>query len=424
MLGAMDGTRDAEGLAAAAELRSFKVGVDEARAFVEDVERAGLLEGETTAQERSRALAPFVPGPRPLEVLPRFLLACDGSGSCCRLFPTIAFTARDVASARAVAPDVENGCHDEQRAFTPSQGSRHALSVVTLVDGRCGYLEGDGRCRIHAASDASFKPFGCRTFPLSFVDDGTSVRVVPRPECACVPRSDGGARGEPLLAEDVRTRADLAPEAFVHAVPDPVPVASGEVASREAFARWSRLVADIVTADAAAAFAGLAASLTERGLDEVADGALVAAPPPLPWDEICPRIERIRAGAAHRAADGFRSGRDLAHQSFVALETACDLVLAAPAGFIAGPRSAREAAAEGLHLRTMIFGHLVFHLDASCDLAEGLRALAARVVAARALGAVAELTALEDPAFRWPLSLVEALCRAYALEAPTPDGAA
>jgi len=461
VLGAMDGTRDAEGLAAAARLRRFAVEAAEAHGFIEDVARAGLLADSKAALEASAgsatrrddgdrgnessvgvtlssslSLSFDVPPERPLEVLADYRLDCDGSGSCCRLFPTIVFTPRDVASARAVLPDVMSAGHDEQGAFTPSQGSRHQLSVVTLVDGRCGYLEPSGRCGIHAASAASWKPFGCRTFPLSFVDDGTSVRVVPRPECACVPRSarvegtvgtagppggGGGVSamaGEALLGGGLRTRGDLALEAFVHAVPDPVPLAEGTFAPRDALARWSRHVAGLATPDAAAAFASLAASVEERGLDEARAAELMATPTPLDWEQIRHRLETIRASSAKRADDGFRSGRDLAQQAFIALETACALALAAPPLFTGGPRSEREAGAEAFHLRATIFGHLVWHLEGTTDLAEGLHALSARVIAARALGAVAEIGELSDPAFTWPLSLVEAMCRGYSLEAP------
>jgi lysine-N-methylase len=425
VLGAMDGTRDAEGLAAAAQLQRFTVTAAEAAELVLDLERAGMLAPDDDPPGVAGPAPPFVPPARPLEVLPRYALACDGAGSCCRLFPTITFLPRDVASARTVLPDVMNACYEEHRAFTPLSGSRHALSVVTLVDGRCGYLERDGKCAIHAASDASFKPFGCRTFPLSFVDDGTSVRVVARPECACVPRSVAGEGGfpgpgapaEPLLAESVRTRGDLSPEVFVHALPEPVPLAAGATATRADFARWSRAVAAVDTPDAAASFAALASAVATRGLDDEADVRLVTKPPPIDDEAgLALRLERIRAGSARRGEEAFRSPRDLAQQSFVALETACQLALAAPDAFTAGPRNPREAGAESLHLRAMIFGHLLFHLETTQDLVEGLRGAAARVVAARALGAVAEIGELADTAFAWPLSLVEALVRGYALE--------
>ena len=48
----------------------------------------------------------------------------------------------------------------------------------------CAYLEGEGRCSLHAKGGPEAKPLGCRTFPTSFIDDGDSVRVSVAVECS------------------------------------------------------------------------------------------------------------------------------------------------------------------------------------------------------------------------------------------------
>src|SRR5690606_7239853 len=116
-----------------------------------------------------------------------------------------------------------------------------------------------------------------------------------------------------------------------------------------------------------------------------------------------------------KSRTGFRSAADLVQQALVALETACTLVDAAPEAFTRGPRHPREARAEAFHLRAMVFGHLLLAGDTQLPLADALAERAALVVAGRALGAVAELADLADPAFGWPLVLVEALVRGHGL---------
>ena len=63
-------------------------------------------------------------------------------------------------------------------AFLPVAGSEPTeLATPTMSDGACGYLREDGACVIHAVGGLDAKPLGCRIFPTTFVDDGTTIRA-------------------------------------------------------------------------------------------------------------------------------------------------------------------------------------------------------------------------------------------------------
>lgn len=416
VVGAMDGTRGADGLVVAAARRGTTTSAARVSELVGELAAAGLLDDDPVDAPAERA--PPTPPDRALDPLLDHTFDCDGAGGCCRTYPTIVFLPLDVVRARAALPMVQGGGDDEASAFTPASGAIDAVSTPAMRDGRCIYLEDGGRCGVHAALGAGAKPFGCRTYPLTFVDDGTSVRVAPRPECACVPRSAIAREGYPLVAEGVRRRSDLPEPTYVHRVAERVLLGTaGGLAAwapRDELARWSRAIAEAATPDAAAAFAALAATVP-GGLDPERDSALVRAPPALEPTRVAARIAALGEAAGRKAAEGWRSPRDLSQQAFVALETACELAARAPTTFASGPRHERERAAEAVHLRALVFGHLLVLDDPPLALADALTERAARVVVARALGVVAELAELPDPAFAWPLSLVEGLVRGHAL---------
>jgi len=206
-----DGTRDLEGIRLAASQAGAPVRAEHLRDFLRQLAHLGCFEA------REEDGAPAVARDLPIEHLPGYTFACDGAGGCCGQFDTTLFAPVEVARARALLPEVEEAGDRPERAFLPEHGASSALSTVTRKDGRCLYLDTDGRCRIHAG-----KPAGCRIFPARFVDVGTAIRVVPRLECACVFASR--PEGEPL------TRAsrggELPPELFVPALP--AQIAMGE----------------------------------------------------------------------------------------------------------------------------------------------------------------------------------------------------
>ncbi len=62
--------------------------------------------------------------------MPGFALDCDGAGTCCRFYPSIAFSTLDAARARAAEPRILDGGADPDRIFLPLYG---VLQVVIGV---------------------------------------------------------------------------------------------------------------------------------------------------------------------------------------------------------------------------------------------------------------------------------------------------
>jgi lysine-N-methylase len=436
VLSAMDGSRDLDGIVRRVRIEGGRVDRAEVEAFVAELVAAGLV-GDAPADEDARGPVParrssLPPAPsadetpRPVEALEGFALHCDGRGSCCRLYPTVAFSPLEAARARVACPDVLDAGHVESRAFTPLSGLDPTLLAVGLVRGRCAYLGEDGRCGVHRAAGASAKPLGCRTYPARFVDDGEVVRVSPWFECTCVARSavERPAHGEPLVPVEVTSTAALSPGIHVERLPERIAVAEGHGASRAELARWSRTLATACPRelDGVAAFASLARVLTDAGLDEARALEALRSPVAPDPEELRPFVRAIGARADQLANQAFRDPDDLARRAATALATACTLAedcldeLSDPA-----PAYARVEAA---YLRTTLFGHqLAASLGRDRHLAVACLDRSIRLVAARALGVVARLGELDDPAFAEPQALVEALMRGYGLSAYLVDAA-
>lgn len=362
---AMDGSRDVEGIALAS-----RVATPHVRAFVEALEGLGLL-----GEDAEDAPPPAFAADRPVRALPGYRFTCDGRGACCATFSTVLFTPLEAARARAAAPEVEDGGHDAARVFTPAEGLDRTLQAVAMRDGACVYLGDDG-CRIHAAAGAEAKPFGCRTFPMRFVDTGAEIRVAPRPECACVfapgadPITDATRGGELPRALHVPTLG------VVRMGPDEV--APGE------FIAWSD--ARRPSADAAAWCAGTADAVAREGRaaeDREGDPA---------------RLRAIAAGVGARA-------ERLA--SVLADHRGDDDPLRRRVGWLLDaarrvgqgqPRPEDEA----LYLRATLFGGW---LGDAPSVEDGLRDLGAHILLARAF----------PPGAPHPLAIVESLARAHGL---------
>jgi lysine-N-methylase len=347
-----------------------------ARAMVEELLRHGLIaldeEGARVSEgagESAGAGAGATPASRPLEALPTYRFACDGSGTCCAHYASVEFLAEDVVRARTDAPAVEGG-------FLPLRGSRPGGPfAVALVDGRCAYLASDGRCAIHAAGGADAKPLSCRAYPRTFVDDGVSVRVSVGIECACALREPREDEATEALATGA-TWGDVTPGTKVRTLPEVVLITPVAGARREGVAQWSRSVLDAgLEGDAAAIFWQLAATL-ERGSGEV---CIDAAPPPA--SEVREWVARVasRARGAADAADAWRSDNDVSRVARHAVARAGEAWLARGAGEWLPSRAPRE---ERLYARATIFGH---HLVGNSPLVVALRERAARLQVARAM---------------------------------------
>ncbi|MBL8740119.1 MAG: YkgJ family cysteine cluster protein [Myxococcales bacterium] len=421
VLSAMDGTRDLEGLRAHAERQGFVATAAELADLLADLSANGLV-GERGPSAETSHLEPTPDPSTPIRQLPGFRLSCDGSGSCCRFYPSIAFTPLDAARARTHQPRVLDGGMDEARVFLPMAGHARGMLAVTLVDGRCAFLEEDRACGIHRASRADQKPLGCRTYPARFVDDGDAIRVAPWLECACIFKSGAGAGdgGEPLVSEATQKRSDLDPAFFVESLPAEVLVSSTRRALRAEVVRWSDALIDApLVADGVAALVALSAALERHGLDIPAARDALAAPPPPPvasFDAASvafqPHIERF-------ASETWRGQNDLVRATATALANAATLAGSLAEDLLAGPGT--QADAERFYVRGLLFGHQLVQPKALRAMSLLAFDRAYRMLLGRSLAVVVSLAELRDPAFGWPIGLVDATMRGYGLSAYVRD---
>jgi lysine-N-methylase len=413
LLGAADGTRDVDGILASAARDGVRASPEALGAFLEGLAAAGLVvEGHRFEPGAAAEDGRSEDDPRrPVEPLAGFSLACDGRGSCCRLYATVVFSATETARARGLLPDRLDAGACPARAFLPERGgvARGAFAVAQR-DGRCSYLEDDGACALHASGGAGAKPLGCRTFPASFVDDGESIRVAPMVECACVLASAGRSDGVPLVGDGVRTRGDLPEGTWVMRVPRVVRAAPTAEWTRARFVQWSRDASARVgggSDDAVAIAWQLAAEI---------DGGPARARAPA---ELRPWLVALASKAADRAIEdaSWRSERDLARRcsGWIALTAAA---LAADEDAISGAlRAPVDSAGEALYLRAILHGHQVVRGEGT--VAHALRDRAVRLLVARAMPAV--MAGDDDPACRHPLALVEAMLRGHGIADYTLD---
>ncbi len=202
VLSCADGTRDVEGIiAAAARTGARSTPSALSRLLIALAERDCLREGApdhapdvVTIRTRPEDVAAL-----PIASLPNYRYHCDGSGGCCRAYGSVLLTPGDRDRARAALPDHEIAGLPAARWFTPDKGSAPTpLSVPVAVDGGCGFLATDGSCEIHRRIGLEGKPQGCAAFPRMACADGVEVRVSVIPECACVLRPVPDGVGEPL----------------------------------------------------------------------------------------------------------------------------------------------------------------------------------------------------------------------------------
>jgi lysine-N-methylase len=402
LVAAMDGTRDALGLSLAIDGRAS---VEEVERFLAELEGVGALEeGRPRDEPEAEARAQ-----RPVEVLEGYALRCDGRGVCCAIYPSIVFTSEEAARARATMPEVLGGGEDEARVFLPERGADRRSLAVAVVDGRCAYLGEDRRCGLHARGGAGAKPLGCRAYPTALVDDGEAIRVGPVVECACVIASavEPGPRGAPLLEGSPRTSAELDPRLVVDELPETIALHGSMTATRREVREWADAARAVAPDDVAARFAELAAQVRAHGLATKTKAARFDV------ESLLTRVDALGEAAARRQDERFRSERDAARRAFAWISTACALARRSPALFAeASPDMQGE---ERFYFRAVLFGHQAVPRSAEVTLAEELTRRAVRVVVARAMKAVARLAGLEDPGFRYPLAVLEAMVRAYGL---------
>jgi lysine-N-methylase len=413
-----DGTRDLEGILAAASHSGTYASVSVLQTFLEALHQASLLTDGIGSRPEPEAPSP----PRPLDALADFRLVCQGQGSCCRLYATIMFRPVEEATARSLLPQVFAAGDHPERFFAPTMGSSPCgASSVGFVHGRCAYLGPEGRCGLHAAGGPQGKPLGCRTFPAIFVDDGFSVRVSPAVECACVLASLGHTdEGEPLVAPEVTSSDKLDPGIHISRLPETILITKKRHASRDQFVIWSNIIANApAPLDTPSVFWALADEVQQWGCDPRAAQRALTSPQTLDPETLRPSLLALLQRTEKRLrVDGtWRSENDLALIALRGIVRAASLLtrdLETLRQFSAPVTDPQTLASEAFYLRAGAHGHQFVLNDA--PLAHALRDRAVRLVLARALGSVFVSDEYQqDPVFRHPLALLEATLRGHGL---------
>ncbi|MBX7084468.1 MAG: YkgJ family cysteine cluster protein [Nannocystaceae bacterium] len=243
LLGQADGTRDLQGLVAAARGLGVRIGVEPAARLLAQLHALGLLVDGAPDEIHTGVPEPSAwhDDARAIEVWPLARYRCDGRGGCCRVYPSVLVLPDDLHRAAATLPEDHELGHAPQWASTPVCGSAPTVRrTLALVEGACRFHRDGEGCSLHACGGAAAKPLGCRWFPAQLVDDGDALRATVAIECACVAKHDPD--GEPLLPPTVVRGADLPRGSVVARVPAQVPVAAGVVRSRSDAIAWLQAV--------------------------------------------------------------------------------------------------------------------------------------------------------------------------------------
>lgn len=436
LLAHADGTRDLEGIVAAAARSGTHASVPVLQTFLAALHQANLLANGVAPRIEPDELPPS----RSLDSLPHFQLVCDGQGSCCRLYATIMFRPLEEVVARSLLPQVFDAGEYPEKAFGPLAGSSPCgASSVGFVNGRCAYLGPEGRCGLHAAGGPQGKPLGCRMFPALFVDDGTSVRVSPAVECACVLASVGQThRGEPLVSPDVTSSDKLDPGIHISRLPDMILITKKRYAARDELVAWSNVVArtpclniwgfgshsapcapNPSPLDIPGTFLALAEAVQSWGLDSHAAAQALISPLPVTPDALLPSLSALaqRTEKRLRINGSWRSEQDLALQSLRKIAQAADLLANDPIRlqqYSSPTNDPQTQASEAFYLRAGAHGHHFVLSDA--PLAQALHDRAVRLVLARAFGDLFSSDEHDrDTVFKYPLALLEATLRGHGL---------
>jgi lysine-N-methylase len=233
-------------------------------------------------------------------------------------------------------------------------------------------------------------------------------------------RSVGRSKGAPLIPAGARVRGDLDEAVFVTALPAEARVTSAACASREEIRSWfGRLAALPPPADVAAALWSLGKAIDAHGL---APEAIERFEHPVDLDPsaLRPWIEALhrRASQREREDTAWRSELDLARRAteWIVMATSALLAPGALSSLFAEP--IEGAAGEAFYLRAALHG---YKFIGDLPLSAALRDRAARILIARALGAMFVELEPDDPACAEPLALVEAMLRGHGLEAYAHD---
>ena len=169
---------------------------------------------------------------------------CARCGRCCHR-TTLSVTDGEAEAYRqsGAARWFDEGDGDPAGAardpFEPIPGHTPLLRIRKRLDGACGFLTREGRCRIHEMLGADRKPLACRVFPFSFRPAEGDVLVSASFACPTVIANQGATlpsqRGELHAVHVAWTRAFPEPVAGIELV-------RGHPVSRAGLARLRTLL--------------------------------------------------------------------------------------------------------------------------------------------------------------------------------------
>jgi len=207
----------------------------------------------------------------PLIYVPDARFDCTGCGGCCgghNVGPVDAHVRERLATPPGRAFLAEHGIPDPPYwSGAKVSGSGGAdVSLLRSVGGWCVFLDGGGRCRLHAAFGGPSKPSVCQLFPFSFVlrPDGVAVSF----QMECRDFLSGVRSGRPLREQEDDLRRLLRLPQELPRVRPAIPIDGMATLS---YASYARLRDELVAAFAApvedpmAALVRLRALVEERG---------------------------------------------------------------------------------------------------------------------------------------------------------------
>lgn len=408
LLDAADGTRDIQGITAAAQRSGAVVGQREAVKLLKHLHERGALE-QGPPEHSADVVTPRPRSPevarQPVAPLPDYLFDCDGTGGCCRSYGSVLLTPDDQARARATLPQYSIGPVAAHRWFTPAHGSAPSpLVVPTSCEGGCGFLDDDGLCAIHRKGGISAKPVACAAFPTLACSDGKQVRMTVSPECACVLRSAGGARGE-RLGEGLERGADLPITTVIDELPPRVVADEGvEIERGELRELVAEAIGSLPVVDPARACWGWADTWCER------------VPSPVQLDDVDDALDALqrRARSLLRRMSSWRPDDDWVLKSLRWLVGTLHLLENAELRASVIEPSDETSTTENLYVRASLWGYVGFF---DTPVAVVLREHALKIWLARAM----EVVPLAPSEHALALSSVSMLLRGHGLAAAWHD---
>jgi Fe-S-cluster containining protein len=121
----------------------------------------------------------------PIETLPESRFQCQGSGDCCRSYLLGPIFSHDVERIQALDPERHFPRLAGEGFYVDAKTPEGApVRFLRTIDGRCVFLENDGRCGLHARFGPESKPYVCRLFPWTRLSTIEGIKIYDEGECS------------------------------------------------------------------------------------------------------------------------------------------------------------------------------------------------------------------------------------------------